>query len=376
MTSTILPFYRPRPPALNFTSQALNPMQRRRYSAFRNQTRDRLRGALSARVARGRTRLISRNRFTQRNGLLGGTNADVRRVYRKKRMPAKKRKRWARFIKKVNAVDERELGTRTVLFNDTIVTRYTNPVQQGCLTVGLYTFKNASRGWLDDLNQIGQLENEGNPTAAAGATIDKNSKIMFHSSVMDMTIRNTSELQTAAGIYALDAQAAIELDVYDIILGENTQDSVDTYTSLSELLNGNDDKEIGGTGTGIEIQDRGATPFELPSNIGRFKLKVLQKTKYFVPNGQTITLQERNPKRKVIRYGELETNDGFNKRGWTRFKFLIYKAVPGVTVGTAVGTFRMSITVGLTRKYMYKVEGFNEPRERLLGSSYTPGNPT
>jgi len=361
---------------LNLTSQALNPMQRRNYRAYRSQVRDRLRAALNARVSRGRTRTISRNRYIQRNGILGGTNADVRNVYRKKRMPAKKRKRWARFIKKVNAVDERELGTRTVLFNDTIVTRHTNPVHQGCLTLGLYSFKNATRGWLDDLNQIGQLENEGDPTAATGGTIDRNSKIMFHSAVMDLTIRNTSELQTAAGIYSLDAVAAIELDVYDIILGGNTQDNTATYTSLSELLNGYDDKEIGGTGTGISIEDRGATPFELPSNIGRFKLKVLQKTKYFIPNGQTITLQERNPKRKVCRYGELETNDGFNKKGWTRFKYIIYKAVPGVSVGSAVGTYRMSITCGLTRKYMYKVEGFNEPRERLLGTSYNPGNPT
>jgi hypothetical protein len=224
--------------------------------------------------------------------------------------------------------------------------------------------------------QIGNLENEGNPTAAAGATIDRNTKVMFHSAVMDLTIRNTSELQTGAGIYALDSQAAIELDVYDITLGEDTSDNTDVYTSLSELLNGYDDKEIGGAGTGISIEDRGATPFELPSNIGRFKLKVLQKTKYFIPNGQTITLQERNPKRKVIRYGQLETNEGFNKRGWTRFKFIIYKAVPGITVGNAVGTFRMGITVGLTKKYMYKVEGFNEPRERLLGASYNPGNPT
>ena len=92
----------------------------------------------------------------------------------------------------------------------------------------------------------------------------------------------------------------------------------------------------------------------------------------FIPNGQTITWQIRDPKRHVCRYGELEKNDGWVRPGWTRTFFLIYKLVPGLAVGAVAGTFQQGVSIGSTRKYSYKVEGFNEPRERLIGSSYTP----
>ena len=38
-------------------------------------------------------------------------------VYRKKRMPYKKRKRWGRFVKKVKAAENTTLGTRTRVYN-------------------------------------------------------------------------------------------------------------------------------------------------------------------------------------------------------------------------------------------------------------------
>lgn len=376
---------RPRPFDLNRVFQNVN----QRYSLGPNFGRRRLdnsampyrrsytrRGparATARRVSRGRTRVLYRRKYnTNGVGILGGTNADQRFIYRKKNMPKKKKRRWAAFVRKVNAVEERDLGTRTVLFNDQLIQGNAVSGKQSTLTLALYPFKNTNRGWLDDLNQIGQMENEANPTVAAGATIDKNSKIMFHSAVMDVTLRNTSIKYGEGQAIQVAPEAAIELDVYDIIAREDAADNATTYFDISAMLNAYDDREIGGTGTGIEIADRGATPFELPSGLSRFKIKVLKKTKFFIPNGQTITFQVRNPKRKVCRYGELELNDGFNKAGWTQYKFLIYKLVPGLDQGTAVGEYKAELSVGLTRKYMYKVEGFNEPRERLSANSYTP----
>lgn len=369
MSDVVMPYRRP----LNIGSQALNPRQRRDFSNFfASQSLNRLRMRTRMRQGRGRTRVLYRRRYsTTRQGILGGTNADNRLVYRKKSMPRKKKKRWASFIRRVNAVDERELGTRTVLVNDSIQQNNVTAGTQSCLTLALYPFVNGTNGWLDDMNVIGQLENSGNPTAAAGGTVDRNTKIMFHSAVMDVTIRNTSQKYTAPDVADLSADAALELDVYDLVVRQNSNDISNTLLSLSALLNAYDQREIGGGGTGIAIGDRGCTPFELPSGISRFGIKVLKKTKFFIPNGQTVTFQVRNPKRKVISYGDLTQNDGFNRKGWTTFKFLVYKLVPGLVYGTSVGQYKARIDVGCTRKYMYKVEGFNEPRERLVGNSYT-----
>jgi len=388
MTSAIIPF-RPRPFDLNRVFQSENQRYslgpnwaRRRLNnntdqimARRSYRRPRVARARGRRVGRGRTRtLYKRNYSTNGAGILGGTNADTRQIYRRTSMPRRKRRQWASFIKKVNAVDERELGTRTVLFNDSLQQSNVAVGKQSCLTLALYPFVNTNRGWLNDMSEIGQLENEGNPSLAAGATIDKNTKVMFHSAVMDVTLRNTSTKYGAEGAIEIAPEAAIELDVYDIIMRSEAADGSQKFFDISACLNAYDDREIGGAGTGIEIADRGSTPFELPSGLSRFKIKVLKKTKYFIPNGQTITFQVRNPKRKVIRYGELETNDSHNRPGWTTYKYMIYKLVPGLAQGTAQGEYKLQLSVGSTRKYMYKVEGFNEPRERLLGGSYTPNS--
>lgn len=314
-----------------------------------------------------------------RGGVLGGTNADVRKVYRKKRMPRKKKRQWKTFVRKVNAISEKELGTRTVLFNDQIQQQWSNSAQQGCMTLALYTISNASLGFLNDLNQIGTFENTSNPTAAAGATVGASTKYMFQSAVMDLTIRNTSvRVLTLSPTYENDPNCSLELDVYELSFNEDAANSTAQFTSMAAVLNAYDTAQIGGTGSGISIEDRGATPWEVPVALGRFKVKIWKKTKYFIPAGQTITHQMRDPKRHVLRNGDLQTtdgNDGWNRPGLTKILFIIYKPVPGLTIGTAVGNSQPSITVGSTRKYMYKVEGINDDRERYITNSYSVANP-
>lgn len=356
-------------------------------SRFRNSTMSRapsmnLRGVSVPSVSRRGPYLrgsYSRRVVYNRTGILGGTNADMRGVYRKKRMPRSKKRRWRGFIRKVNAISEKELGTRTVLFNDSIVQSYNNPAQQGVLSLALYSFRNASVGYLNDLQQIGSFENTGNPTQAAGITVDPSTKYMFQSAVMDLTIRNTSQrVLTLAPTYENDPNCSLELDIYEVSMNMSASDIGGVISSLSGVLNAYDTNQIGGTGSGISIEDRGCTPFELPVPLGRFKIKIWKKTKYFIPAGQTITHQIRDPKRHVIRNGDLSSstgNDGYHRPGWTRNLLLIYKAVPGITLGTAIGNSLAQISVGSTRKYMYKLEGANEDREKYITNSYSVANP-
>jgi hypothetical protein len=345
------------------------------------QTRDVMRAmsrAARQRRPAGRSQTMRRTASRSAAGVLGGTNADMRSIYRRKRMSRSKRKPWVRFVKKVNAVADKDLGTRTVLFNDQL--EQTNSTStQSTLTLALYSMNNSAVNYLNDLNLIGGLENVANPTATAGGTLTQNTKMMFQSAVMDITLRNTSEKLTSIdpgnpllNQYQAAPEAAIELDVYEMYVRKTQADNDGRWASISDALNKYDDAQIGGTGTGIAISDRGATPFEFGHIMARCGIKVLKKTKFFIPNGQTITWQCRDPKRRVIRYGECTKDEGFIKPGWTKTYFLVYKLVPGLSQGSQnVGQYRCKINIGVTRKYSYKVEGFNEPRERLIGNSYT-----
>lgn len=368
-----VPYARPANIRLNMT-RAMNP------NFMRNYARQGLARVARLNAARSRSYTTqSRKKVTFGAGVLGGTNADRRNVYRKKNMPYRKKRRWKSFLRKVNAVSEKELGTRTVLFNDSIAQQWSTAAQQGCVTLALYSITNATLGYLNDLNNIGSYENTANPTAAAGITVEQSTKYLFQSAVMDLTIRNTSKrVVNESPTYELDPNCSLELDVYEMSFKEDSNNSTQSFTSMSAVLNAYDTQQIGGTGSGISIEDRGATPFELPVALGRMKVKVWRKTKYFIPAGQTITHQMRDPKRHVIRQGDLQTtagNDGWNRPGLTKILFLIYKPVPGLTVGTAVGNTQPSITVGSSRKYMYKVEGANEDRERYANNTYSISNP-
>lgn len=357
--------------ARRFMGRPINAQQRR--DAIR-QGRNARRGRRPA----GRARTLRRRNVKSSAGVLGGTNADMRSIYRRKRMPYRKKRRWVKFVKQVHAVSEKELGLRTVLFNDQI-TQTNSAETQSLLTLCLYPCRGSA--WLNDLRQIGELENDGgNPTAAEGGYLNGNTKIMFQSAVMDITIRNTSQklvdkdpANPLLDVWDLAPEAAVELDIYEVYIRKLASNNTTNFDNVTSMLNQYDDPEIGGTGTGIGISDRGATPFEFGAQMGRTGIKILKKTKFFIPNGQTITWQTRDPSRHSTHYGELTRTESFNMPGWTKTYYLIYKLVPGLTSGTNEGNYRKQLSIGLTRKYSYKVEGFNEPRERLLGNSYTVG---
>lgn len=346
----------------------LNPQQRRMFNMFASRIGSKMK------ASKGKTKTLYTRKYTKSStGILGGTNADTRRVYRKGRMPRRKKRNWKRFINKVHAVSEKELGSRTVLINDQISQLQTNDLQSS-LTICLYPGKSGTYGWLNDLAAISALENVADPTATAGVTTYGSTKVMFQTGVLDLTLRNTSTFQPSdAASRVLDGRAAIELDVYEFIINSECSDGPNVLQNFSQLLGEYDDNEIGGTGTGIGIINRGATPFEFGTQMGHFKVKILKKTKFFIPNNQTITHQIRDPRRRTATKQQLANIESFNMKGWTRGLYLVYKFVPGIPVGVSAGNFQMSLVAGVTRKYMYKIEGASESRERLLGASYSAG---
>jgi len=372
----LYPFIRPRPPTLSDYMPPNRPSQRRRV----NRLRANLRGA--RRTTRGRVRsytAYTRTKTRSNIGLLGGSDADVRRVYTRSRMPLRKKRRWRRFVKKVNAVSEKDLGSRTVLFNDSLVQVNRDPLYpQSALTLSLYGAKSSSQ-WLSDTANIAGYENTLNPSAAAGSTVYNSTKYLFQSGVFDVTIRNVSTLRKndttdplPQPVYELDGRAAIELDVYECYHRKLPTKNNIIPQHVSQIMDYSDDPEIGGTGSGINIQSRGATPFEFGKQMGMTGLKIMKKTKYFIPNGQTITHQIRDPKRHVFSREEMDNASSYAHPGVTRILYFVYKFVPGIDKGSLIGQFTLELAIGVTRKYMYKIEGVNESRERSIGATYAP----
>lgn len=297
------------------------------------------------------------------------TQHDQRRVYTKRNMPSAKKARWKSFVNKVNAVADKELGARQVVFNLGVQTMNTVPTEHCAQAFYLYGQKSGFSP-ANDLQQIGVIENEADPTAAAGVTVSDSTKYMFQSAVLDLTVVNHSTYQSVESGRTLTGAAKMEVDVYECIMRIPSEETSTTKGSFLDVLDDNYSKTnlIGGTGTKIDYKKRGVTPFELSYSLSRWGVKILKKTKYMLPNGESFTYQVRDPKRRTATNRDLDYKDGFNRPGWTRIVYVVGKLVAGLPVGDLAGMYQEVLDFGVTRKYLYKVEGINDDRTRYFVS--------
>lgn len=334
--------------------------------------------ATAARQRAGRlfTQMGKRQRL--QSGHSASTYHDQRNVYRKKRMPKGRRRRWKKFRNKVLAVSEKDLGSRTHLFNQTYTWTNNTSGMNGIANAGLYTWRSVN-GPYADLGYLANGENVADPTAALGTTVDKTTKMIFKSAIMDLTITNQSGVSNGT-VYGSDSRGILEVDIYEISASRDFQDGAVVYPDLtSAFTSGATNTKLLATSTGTAITytagaaagggtgscTRGSTPWDLPMALSQFGIKIWKKRKYFVPNNQTITYQVRDAKRHVLtRENMLETSGG-NFPKLTKWVFIVYKLVPGLSVGAVgvAGNWQESIAIGQTRKYFYKIEGANEDRD-------------
>lgn len=337
------------------------------------------------------TRLNMRSRYrsqgtqttaNRRNGTSGiGVTGqyDRKMVYRKRNMPRYKKRRWRKFTHRVHAVAEKDLGSQTILFNRRDLATNSTAGFQIIHTVTLYGNNGGSSTGNGDLNYIASLGNSGNPTQAGGATINPSTKILFQSAVLDITIQNTSTYTSAGPQITYPPEAKMEVDLYEITIRKDAYTQVGgsntSYFNLGDLYSYNPTYQYQETdgntgplpGSEIQVGSRGATPFEMGTTNGAFGIKVWKKTKYMLNQGETVTYQVRDPKRRVMERVKLGQIHGFNQPGWTKIIFIIGKLTPQANpVGSAVGTYQEILTIGKTRKYMYKAEGLNDDRSLYL----------
>ena len=332
----------------------------------------------AARLSRFRNRTRGM-RFRSGQGVT--SEHDVRTIYRRKRMPRFKRKRWAKKIKLHKQLNLQGAGSRTQLFNLSKTFSNDTNGNQGIASFCLYGLRSDSTDAADqpsdstDYQDIYNIHNHeyswvGDPTAAGGVTVPATTKIYFQSGVLDLTIRNTSQeiVSTGPTVYG-DATNTLEVDIYEMICSKKFVQYDDGVTmsqwgSLQTYIN-ECENEMRGVNNlnALDYRHRGATPFDATQFLARAGCKILKKKKYKIGWGSSITYQMRDPKNRVMQRVNMANNGGCNKPGWTRFVYVVFKAVPGYTVGSAsVGDIQERISCGVTRKYMYKIPNATEKR--------------
>lgn len=281
----------------------------------------------------------------QSGGIQYTSDFKARTQYRRRRMPRYKRRNWARFVKKVRAANLKLIGTNSIVRNNTVTTEV-GSANQGIATFSLYSKNGVDTGggvqaWVDTAtDDLAKMMLADNRINGAGTH-----KMLFSSAVLDATIRNQGDGQ-------------IELDIYDIVYGEDTRYS--NFSSLISAAETNTNTVPGGVGTSLGIITRGATLFDFPNLIKLAKMKILKKTKVFLPAGDATNYQVRNPKNKVFNDIDfLQDNTGFIQPYMTRTIVVIYKAVTG-----SAATAKLSL--GITRKYSYKVMEDNEDYDAVV----------
>ncbi len=312
------------------------------------------------------------NRRQMRSGQGVTFEHDKTGIYRRKRMPRKKRKRWVRKIRLNNAIDQIKLGTNTVLFNKSQAFGNSTAGDHGLTWAALYGGK-SSNTVLSDLAKMATLDNNGDPTSAAGTSKYKSTKVFFKSAVLDMTIRNIS---SAGNETSTPADVPLEVDIYEMsskrkFVENDSGTTLTQWNNIPELYSEalSETNVIGTTGTKVALTSRGATPWDNTFALSRYGLKIHKKTKYRIGRGNSITYQFRDPKNRTMSLGAMEEIAGCNKPGWTHHILIIFKSVPGFSVGTGENDIQERIQIGYTRKYTYKVEGATDDRSEYIANT-------
>lgn len=305
----------------------------------------------------GRT-MTMRKRKRQSSGR-GITNEyDRKLIYSKNRMPRRFKRRWRKFKNKILAVGEKDLGSKTVLFNNRVVDQaiassYTAQLAVNVALYPLFAEGAGAKTYLNDVHTI--LNND--------STIGTSGKVLFQSAVLDLTACNTSVLNPLSGN---TAAPSLEVDVYEIYATKSFEKLTGTNRDLLNAFTEGDvdTPTISGAGTSININQKGCTPWELPSALSEYGIKIMKKTKYFLGPGQTFTYQMRDPRRHICD-AQMIQDGNCNWKKVTKWLFIIHKPTPCTSI-VDPNFDTQSLTLGVTRKYMYKVKDQSQDKDQMF----------
>lgn len=259
---------------------------------------------------------------------------DVRTIYRRKRMPYRKKRRWIRLKKRVNAVINNALGTRSVIRNGTQTSSVSDASgNQSYLEATLYGISGS--GLHNDVKEI--FDSFGTADQLRGKLL------RFKSAVLDITLTNTSS-----------SGQTTEIDIYSYYVKKSFPEA-DVGTLLDGVLADAVTPVISTLST-FTKETRGFTPFQAPAALKY--IKILKKTKYFLGSGQSITYQHRDSRDRTFN-GEYVGDSQPFRAGWTKGLIIITKS-------TAGGTGNHQTTMGITKTYSFVQLDKNDAQKGLV----------
>jgi len=305
-----------------------------------------------------KTRTVAQRRMPRSTGGVT-TQRDSRVVYRYKRMPLRKRRRWVSFVRKNIATDLAKVGTRTVIYNGSFPITTQGDQKQSVGATHLYGCSPqdvptvSTEVGLADLRRI--INQDPNLTSGADT-------VYFSSAVMDVTMTNISPTITMPDTGA-QINPPVEVDLYDIVYRKECD-----FNSLQEAFNAGltATPNVTSGGSWTDVSQRGWTPFAATQALSVCGIKILKKTKYFIPYGDSVTYQIRDPRNRRFRrqdvYNTAKTVGFLAPNGRAnRSVLVVCKPVAGIAPsGTVTTSF---LKVGATRTYGYKVLQSNQDQK-------------
>lgn len=258
---------------------------------------------------------------------------DHTRQYRYKRMPRRKKKRWLRFKRKVNAAMDSSRNC-TILRNKGV--GFASPLSGNLLGYAILNGVNGTDNvaetngsGMDDIRDIA------NAFDSSGLKF-QGRKWRITSGVLDVTLRNVGFVDLEVDVYTIGyVRTCTNEQIGSNGVTFNTRDPIEIYNAIA-------DSTANASGmSAVTPGQRGWTPFNTPQ-AARW-IKVFKKDKFLLPAGNTVFLQHRYAKNFNINLTGMENYSALGRH--TRGFFIVAKAVTG-----ALGE-EIEMSMGITRTY-------------------------
>lgn len=298
---------------------------------------------------------------------------DVKQSYAKKSMPSAKRQAWKNFTAKVQAVNLKDRGLITALFNRTVVSDpaisagkqcfvachlygyYGQPDpafndEAGCNDLSTMVNNNINlRGQIFVNNATGTAPNLQNQFPDAKIHTEK---IMFESAVLDMTIFNPTVEVLEVDIYTIHFNKFNICEDQSLLPSFRTGDIADTgNVQFGDLL--------ASVFPQITLETRGATPFEMGTILSRHGIRIMKKEKTYVAPNQAINKQFRDSKNRYFDPRGINPVIFTSARSVGTYKYKDYTKTYLVVAKTVnpSSAIKAELKMGVTRTYKYTYEG-------------------
>ena len=282
------------------------------------------------RLASSAVRARTKRRGT-RSGGMSTYQKDQTRLYQKKRMPSRMKKRWKRSIRKHRALNQIDLGLRTLIVqdNDNIVSAagLQQHIEFGSLT-------NAGPIGAPDQNSLYDLSRIYN-----AESLDPTSKINLVSYRQDITLRN-------------QGSHVVEIDIYDITPTRITS-NVTTSETVSKAWNkGYADSELLGALVKPTIYTLGSNPFQSRYLSQHFRINKVKRVYLGVGNCTSWTISK--PKNPVLSMSSVvdSANVSYLPKHST-CQLCVFRGCPSATAASEVASISWNVQTTMN----YKLEG-------------------